>query len=197
MAEGQRTVDAQYIIGAARREQFPPEELPEVAFLGRSNVGKSSLLNCLLGGRDLANTSKKPGSTRLIHFYRVNGEFCFVDLPGYGYAKVSQETTAGWKQLIEDYLLCRPNLALAILLVDLRRGWMEKDLELKRWLEFHNRRHLVVATKVDKLNRSEQIRGLETLRRQTGAEGPMPFSAVTGRGVREIWQAIWTTQKKS
>jgi len=188
-----QTVTAQYIIGAARREQFPPEELPEIAFLGRSNVGKSSLLNCLLGGRQLANTSKKPGSTRLIHFYRVNGEFCFADLPGYGYAHVSQQTIAGWKQLVEDYLLGRENLALAILLVDARRGWMEKDLEL----QFHNRRHLVVATKIDKLNRSEQIRGLEALGRQTGAEGPMPFSAVTGRGVREIWQAIWTTQKKS
>jgi GTP-binding protein len=190
-------VNAQYIIGAAHREQFPPEELPEVAFLGRSNVGKSSLLNCLLGGRQLANTSRKPGSTRLIHFYRVNGEFCFVDLPGYGFAHVPQQTSENWKQLIEAYLLDRKALALAILLVDLRRGWMEKDVELKRWLEFHNRRHLVVATKIDKLNRSEQIRGMEALKRATGAEDPLPFSALTGRGVREIWQAIWTTQNKT
>ena len=190
-------MDAQYIIGAAHREQFPPEELPEVAFLGRSNVGKSSLLNCLLGGRQLARTSAKPGSTRLIHFYRVNGEFCFVDLPGYGFATVPQQRSAGWKQLIEAYLLDRDSLTLAILLVDSRRGWMEKDLELKRWLEFHNRRHLVVATKIDKLNQSEQIRNMEALKRQAGAEGPMPFSAVTGRGVREIWQAIWKTQNRT
>jgi GTP-binding protein len=191
------TVNAEYIIGAAHREQFPPEELPEVAFLGRSNVGKSSLLNCLLGGRQLANTSRKPGSTRLIHFYRVNGEFCFVDFPGYGYAHVPQQTAGGWRQLVEAYLLDRKALALSILLVDARRGWMEKDLELQRWLEFHNRRHLVVATKFDKLNQSEQIHGLEALKRHASAEGPIPFSAVTGRGVREIWQAIWTTQNRT
>ncbi len=161
-------------------------------------MGKSSLLNCLLGGRQLAKTSRKPGSTRLIHFYRVNGEFCFVDLPGYGYAHVPQQTSESWRQLVEAYLLDRKALALAILLVDLRRGWMEQDLELRRWLEFHERRHLVVATKVDKLNQSGQIRGLEALGRPAGADGPpMPFSAITGRGVREIWQAIWKTQKKS
>ena len=160
-------------------------------------MGKSSLLNCLLGGRQLANTSKKPGSTRLIHFYRVNGEFCFVDLPGYGFANVSRQTSESWKALIEAYLLERRALALAILLVDARRGWMEKDLELKRWLEVHERPYLVVATKMDKLNRSEQNRGLESLKRHAGAAGPLPFSAVSGRGTREIWQAIWTTQKRS
>jgi GTP-binding protein len=190
-------VDAQYIIGAAHREQFPPEELPEVAFLGRSNVGKSSLLNCLLGGKRLAHTSRKPGCTRLIHFYRVSGQLCFVDLPGYGYAHVPQKTMAEWKQLVEAYLLGRKSLTLSILLVDIRRGWMEKDLELKRWLEFHGRRHLVVATKMDKLRQSEQIRGLEALGRHAGAEGLMPFSAVTGRGAREIWQAIWKTQNRT
>ncbi len=120
-----------------------------------------------------------------------------MDLPGYGFAHVPQQTSAGWKQLVEAYLLGRRNLALSILLVDARRGWMEKDLELKRWLEFHKRRHLVVATKMDKLNRSEQIRVMEALARQTGEESPMPFSALTGRGVREIWQAIWTTQNRT
>jgi GTP-binding protein len=189
-------MDAQYIIGAAHWKQFPPEELPEVAFLGRSNVGKSSLLNCLLGGGRLARTSGKPGCTRLVHFYRIDGRLCFVDLPGYGYAKVPQPMIASWKELVEAYLLERKNLALSILLVDARRGWMEKDLELKSWLEFHNRRHLVVATKMDKLtSNSEQIRGLEAIRCRAGADGTMPFSAITGRGVREIWQAIWKTQK--
>ncbi len=160
-------------------------------------MGKSSLLNCLLGGRQLANTSRKPGSTRLIHFYRVNGEFCFADLPGYGFAHVPRETSAGWKQLVEAYLLERKALALAILLVDVRRGWMEMDVELKRWLEFHQRRHLVVATKTDKLNRSEQIRGMKALALEAGAEEVLPFSALTGRGTREIWQAIWKTQNRT
>jgi GTP-binding protein len=191
------TLDAQYIIGAARREQFPPEQLPEVAFLGRSNVGKSSLLNCLLGGRQLARTSRKPGCTRLIHFYRVDGRLCLVDLPGYGFARASKQTAASWRELIEAYLLRRTTLALSILLVDVRRGWMEKDLELKRWLEFHNRRHLVVATKMDKLkNQSEENRGLEAIRHHLHGGQPVPFSAITGRGVREIWQAIWTTQNR-
>lgn len=191
-----KALPAEYIIGAAHKKQFPPEELPEVAFLGRSNVGKSSLLNCLLGGRQLAYTSRKPGCTQLIHFYRVDGKFCFVDLPGYGFARVPKQMIAGWKDLIEAYLLDRKNLQLAILLVDVRRGWMEKDLELKRWLEFHNRRHLVVATKMDKLKQSEESRGLEAIRRQLQDGEPVPFSAVTGRGVREIWQAIWITQNK-
>lgn len=160
-------------------------------------MGKSSLLNRLLGGRQLARTSSKPGCTRLIHFYRVDEKFCFVDLPGYGFARVSQQTSNDWKELIEAYLLGRGNLALSVILLDARRGWMEKDLELKSWLEFHDRRHLVVATKMDKLKSlSDQARGLDAIRRQCGASEPVPFSAITGRGVREIWQVIWTTQNR-
>jgi GTP-binding protein len=120
-----------------------------------------------------------------------------VDLPGYGFARVPKQTIDDWKELIEAYLLGRKNLALSILLVDVRRGWMEKDLELQRWLEFHNRRHLVVATKMDKLkNQSEQTRGLEAIRQHIHGGQPVPFSAIDGRGAREIWQAIWITQKK-
>jgi GTP-binding protein len=127
----------------------------------------------------------------------VDGSCNFVDLPGYGYARVSKQTIEQWKGLIESYLLERQSLALSILLVDVRRGWMEKDLELLRWLEFHEKRHLVVATKMDKLkNRSEQNRGLEAIRQQIHGGQPVPFSAIDGRGAREIWQAIWITQKK-
>lgn len=187
-------MEVRYIIGAARREQFPTQELPEVAFLGRSNVGKSSLLNCLLGGQ-FAKTSGKPGATRLIHFYRVGGRLCFVDLPGYGYARVPEPARAGWKSLVEAYL-GRTGLALSILLLDSRRGWMEKDLELKDWLEFHRRPFLVVATKIDKLNQSERMRGLAAIRREMDGAQPIPFSARTGEGAKEIWQAIWITQNK-
>ncbi len=188
-------MEPRYIIGAARQEQFPTEESPEIAFLGRSNVGKSSLLNRLLNSKGLARTSSKPGCTQLIHFYGAADGLRFVDLPGYGYARVPRSVAEKWKELIEAYLLGRKRLALSILLLDVRRGWMEKDLELRKWLEFHNRRHLVVATKTDKLKRSELHRGLDAIRQVAGHD-PVPFSAVTGEGVREIWQVIWKTQNK-
>ena len=167
-------------------------------------MGKSSLLNCLVGGRQLARTSRKPGCTQLIHFYRVNpgtananGGLCLVDLPGYGFARAPKQTIASWKELIEAYLLRRRSLTLSILLIDIRRGWMETDLELRRWLEVHDRRHLVVATKVDKLrNHSEEFRGLDSIRQHSGGSDPVPFSAITGRGTREIWEAIWKTQNR-
>jgi GTP-binding protein len=187
-------VEAYYLGGAASPGQFPPQGLPEIAFLGRSNVGKSSLINRLLDAKGLAFTSSKPGCTKLIHFYKVEEKMLFVDLPGYGYARVSKVILQSWKRLIESYLEERSSLTLLVLLLDARRGWMEKDLELKQWLEFHNRRHLVVATKVDKLNQSERNRGLVEIRKRCPDVPPVPFSAVTGQGVREIWQAITKTQ---
>jgi GTP-binding protein len=182
---------SEFVISSASPAQFPADGLPEVAFLGRSNVGKSSLINALVGRSGLAFTSSTPGRTQTINFYRIDGKQYFVDLPGYGYARVPREVTARWRQLIESYLLNRPPLALCVLILDARRGWMEKDLELRRWLEFHKKRSLVIATKMDKLNRSEEERGLRAIRKE-GVE-PMPFSAATGRGMREIWQAISTT----
>lgn len=183
-------MDAQFVISAARREQFPTETLPEIAFLGRSNVGKSSLLNCLTGQKRLAFTSAKPGCTQLVNFYRIGDQFHFVDLPGYGFARVPKEVAFQWKQLIEQYLLHRKSLELCFVILDVRRGWMEKDLELKQWLEFHNRRYLVIATKTDKLSSSDQRQGIAAIRSQSPEAEPLLFSAVSGRGVREIWQAI-------
>ena len=180
-------------MSAARPDQFPPEGLPEIAFLGRSNVGKSTLLNALSGIEKLAHTSQTPGRTQTINFFVVSDRWCFVDLPGYGYARVPLEVTRQWKPLVDAYLSGRRALALCILLVDARRGWMEKDLELSQWLEFHKRRFLVVATKFDKLNRKEQHHALAGLRKQCPGHEPVPFSAVTGQGVREIWQAISKT----
>lgn len=184
-------MEAQFIISAARPEQFPAETLPEIAFLGRSNVGKSSLLNCLTGQKRLAFTSAKPGCTQLVNFYRVGGQFHFVDLPGYGFARVPKQVAFQWKQLIEEYLLNRKSLELCFLILDSRRGWMEKDLELKQWLEFHNRRYLVIATKTDKLkSQSDQRQGLAAIQSHAQEAEPLPFSAVSCRGAREIWQAI-------
>jgi GTP-binding protein len=192
---------AEHILSAAAPEHFPGESLPEIAFLGRSNVGKSSLLNRLVAKKDLAFTSSRPGCTQLINFFRISPregtvrwEYQLVDLPGYGYARVPEEIKARWKCLIESYLLKRQSLALSFLLLDARRGWMEPDLELKRWLEFHEKPYAVVATKIDKLNRKEEQRNLASIRKEMGGREPLPFSAVTGRGVREIWQAIAKTR---
>lgn len=183
---------AEFVISSANPEQFPKEHLPEFAFLGRSNVGKSSLLNAMVGCKGLAFISGTPGRTQTINFYRVGGKLHFVDLPGYGYAKAPQRRLREWKPLIEEYLLHRKNLKLSFLILDARRGWMEKDLELKRWLEFHNRRYLVIATKMDKFKtQSEQQQALRGIRQERVE--PLLFSAVTGRGVRETWQAISKT----
>lgn len=183
---------AEFVISSAVPAQFPTGRLPEIAFLGRSNVGKSSLLNALVGRKGLAFTGSTPGRTQTVNFYRIDGRLHFVDLPGYGYARVSRQQARAWQQLVESYLLERENLLLAFLILDARRGWMETDLQLKRWLEDHGRRYLVVATKLDKLkSKTEQERGLALIRKE-GVD-PLPFSAVTGRGVREIWQAIAKT----
>jgi GTP-binding protein len=194
-------VAASLVISAAHPQQFPPEvrlDHPlEVAFLGRSNVGKSSLLNALVRQPGLAFISSKPGCTQLINFYRIEEALHFVDLPGYGYAQVSLEDRERWKGLIESYLLSRQNLALSFLLIDARRGWLEPDLELKNWLEFHNRRYQVVVTKVDKLKSNNQLKaGLAAVQKEMPDQQPLPFSAIDGRGVREIWQIISKIKNK-
>ncbi|MEP7354027.1 MAG: ribosome biogenesis GTP-binding protein YihA/YsxC [Acidobacteriota bacterium] len=189
---------AEFIISAVRPDQFPQAAAPEIAFLGRSNVGKSSLLNALVGNKSgpggdaVARISSWPGRTQSINFYNVDGGFRFVDLPGYGFAKVPKAITVEWKGLIESYLVDRQALQLSVLLIDSRRGWMPKDIELREWLEFNNRRFIVVVTKVDKLKtQKERHQSLKALRE--GFSGEMlECSAVTGRGVREIWQAITT-----
>jgi GTP-binding protein len=188
---------ADFIVSAAAPNQFPSDGAAEVAFIGRSNVGKSSLINALVGRKGLAHTSNTPGRTQTINFYRVAsgatslGTCYFADLPGYGYAKVSRETSQGWKRLIENYLLTRATLQLSLVILDARRGWMPHDLEWKHWLEVHHRPYLVVATKMDKLNQSDAQRNLTAIRKENAE--PLACSAVTGRGVREIWQAIAKT----
>ncbi len=184
-------MQAEFVCSAGAPETFPSDGLPEIAFLGRSNVGKSSLINSLTGQKKLAFTSSTPGRTQTINFYRIDGKLYFVDLPGSGFARAPLQQVREWKTLIEGYLQERETLRLSCLVLDSRRGWMDKDLDLKRWLEHQGKQYLTIATKFDKLNRSEQERGLRAIHAE-GAE-PLPFSALTGRGVREIWQAITTT----
>jgi len=182
---------AEFVGSSGTPATFPSDRLPEVAFLGRSNVGKSTLINALVGRKGLAFTSNTPGRTQTINFYRIDGSYYFVDLPGYGYARVPPQFMAEWKKLVEEYLQNRETLKLSCLILDSRRGWMEGDLNLKQWLQYHGRPYLVIATKTDKLNQSEEERGLRAIRKE-GVE-PLAFSALNGRGVREIWQAIAKT----
>lgn len=185
---------AEFVVSATSPEQFPPPGLPEIAFLGRSNVGKSSLLNTITGKRGLAFTSARPGCTQMINFFRVDDRYHLVDLPGYGFARVPVEVKGRWKRLIESYLSQRETLALAVVLLDCRRGWMEGDLELKSWLEYQEKPYIVVATKIDKLSKSQEIRALAQIRSRMSDTPLIPFSAETGRGVREFWQAISKTR---
>ena len=144
-----------------------------------------------------ATPSSRPGCTQLINFYRVDEAVRFADLPGYGYAQVSLEERAQWKDLIESYLLSRDSLTLSFLLLDARRGWLDKDLELRSWLEFHNRRYQVVVTKIDKLKSNNQLKaGMAAVQKEMPDQQPLPFSAIDGRGVREIWQIISKIKNK-
>lgn len=187
-------LDARFIIGASSPDLFPREELPEIAFLGRSNVGKSTLLNAVAGQKGLAHTSSTPGRTQSINFFRIGDRCYLVDLPGYGYAKVPGEVSRPWKRLIETYLESRKSLALCFVLLDARRGWMPQDLELTEWLESRNRRFQLIATKFDKLkSQKERNAALARLAEYKAETDPILFSALTGQGVRELWQTIWKT----
>ena len=187
---------ARFIISAARPDQFPQEAEPEIAFLGRSNVGKSTLLNALVGADRLAAISSRPGRTQLVNFYEVDGGYRFVDLPGYGFAKVPPEISRQWKGLIESYLLGRQALRLAILLLDARRGWMEKDVQLRQWLESHQRPYVVAVTKSDKLKSQKERHQSQTALRDGYTGELLECSGLTGQGVREIWQAISKIQSR-
>ena len=170
--------------------KFPIYDIPEIAFAGRSNVGKSSLINGLLNRKNLARTSSNPGKTVTINFYDVNnGEFLFVDLPGYGYAKASMETRAKWGKMIERYLNNRQNLKCVILLVDIRHKPTADDVQMFEWIVSNGYRPVVVATKLDKIKRSQLSKSIKLIR-DTLVAGKdvdiIPFSSVTKAGREDI-----------
>lgn len=188
-------VHVEFLIGATSPAQFPAEPKPEVAFLGRSNVGKSSLLNRLVGNQKVAFTSSRPGCTQQINFFDLEGKLRLVDLPGYGYAKAPAALRQQWAGLIDEYLHHRQWLRLCVCLLDIRRGWMDPDRQLREWLQFHQRPFLVVATKADKLRNASQVRQeLEKIQRDIPEQEVLAVSAQTGQGVKELWQAIWKTR---
>ena len=190
-----KVLGAELITVAARVEDFPQTPLPELALLGRSNVGKSSLLNRLVQRRQLARTSASPGKTRLVSFYRVerpDGALCLVDLPGYGWARVSKAVRAGWKALIESYLERRERLRGAVLLQDLRRDWGEDEALLVAWLAQRRLPVLLALTKADKLGAAERGRRVRALTSSAGiaAERCVVTSAKSGEGIDALWRAI-------
>jgi len=183
-----------FLLSAMGKEQFPAPSVAEIAFLGRSNVGKSSLLNALVGEK-AAKVSSTPGRTRAINFFlladaRQRGRLIFADLPGYGYAKISKSISAEWPKFIEPYLQERETLALCVCLVDSNVPPQARDAQLLDWLRSVDRHFLVVATKVDRLSGNERTRNLAALKKGLGIGEILSVSAKTGVGIKELWGRI-------
>ncbi len=188
-----RVKSVEFVKKASQPEQFPQGELPEVAFAGRSNVGKSSLINTLINRKKLAPTSGQPGKTRTIDFYIINGKIYLVDLPGYGFARVSKKLKEKWGRLVEGYLQNRSQLKLVVLLIDIRHDPTEDDILMYDWLKHYQVPVLVAATKRDKLSRGkalENIKGIEEILEVEPEDLVVPFSAKSKEGKEEIWKHI-------
>lgn len=188
-----RVTSVTFAGSAVSAAQYPKRALPEVAFAGRSNVGKSSLLNRLLGRRNMARVSRTPGRTRALNFFLVNDRFYFVDLPGYGYAAVPSRVRETWGPMIEKYLRGRRSLRGAVLLLDGRHPPQPLDREMRAWLAQEGIPHLLVLTKMDKVPRGRRAAHLGEAAASLGLEDPgllLPFSAVTGEGEVALWKAL-------
>ncbi|MDA0708943.1 MAG: ribosome biogenesis GTP-binding protein YihA/YsxC [bacterium] len=187
---------ADFLTSVGFLSQLPTDGRTEIAFSGRSNVGKSSLLNRLLNRKKLVKTSRTPGKTRTLNFFTVNEAFYMVDLPGYGYAKRSMSEREQWGQLIESYVLDRPVLKGYVQLIDARHAPTDDDLTMIEWLLKSERRFVIVATKADKLSNPKLQASMTRIKRVLSWQGEfdvLPFSAVTGRGRDELWQWIEET----
>lgn len=178
---------------AVKPSQYPPENLKEIAFAGRSNVGKSSLLNLITGRKKLARVSGSPGKTRTINFYIINGEFRIVDLPGYGYAKVSKSMSEGWGEMMERYLENRPNLVKVIQLVDIRHAPSKQDIEMYNYLRHYSLDGIVVATKADKISRNQLAKQIKLIRQTlklSADDKVIPVSALKKTGYDELLETM-------
>lgn len=172
---------------------LPQNDKPEFAFSGKSNVGKSSLINALMNRKSYARTSSQPGKTQTINFYNINEVLYFVDLPGYGYAKVSQEIKAKWGKMIERYLQSSQQLKRIFLLVDIRHEPSANDKVMYEWIVYNGFEPIIIATKLDKINRSQKDKQIKNLREGLGAKKEtviIPFSASSKQGLEEIWSHI-------
>lgn len=188
-----KITSAEFVKSAVWPPQYPPAIMPEIAFVGRSNVGKSSLMNTLVGRKKLAKTSNTPGRTQLINFFTVNGSMSFVDLPGYGFAKVSQSVKKDWGDMMETYLRERQNLAMVIFILDIRRDPNPDDLSLRNWLTSYRIPYIAVLTKTDKLSNNQAIGRKMLIEKALGAGAQKKiilFSAKTQKGKEELWQFL-------
>jgi GTP-binding protein len=183
-----RISSAEFVKSAFEERDWPTHSVPEIAFLGRSNVGKSSLINSLLGVRGLARTSSTPGRTQALNFFLINGILHFVDLPGYGFAKVPKVIRATWGDMASTYLAKRRNLVLSIQIVDSRHEPTALDLQLYQWLEHYGKPTIVVATKSDKLSQNELRKSIDRVRAKLNTDKVIAYSAVTGKGRDEVWR---------
>lgn len=178
---------------AAKKQQYPESFLPEIAFVGKSNVGKSSLINCMVNRKSLARTSSSPGKTRTINFYNIENTLHFVDLPGYGYARASKTEIEKWGKMIEEYLLKREQLKSIILLIDIRHEPSSNDKMMYDWLKHYGYKIIIVATKSDKLKRSQISKHISNIIKSLSLEKNdmlIPFSSENKNGKNELWDII-------
>ncbi|WP_117170467.1 ribosome biogenesis GTP-binding protein YihA/YsxC [Paraliobacillus sediminis] len=188
-----KVTKAEIIISAVSQKQYPAGGLPEIALAGRSNVGKSSFINKLINRKALARTSSKPGKTQTLNFYKINDFFHFVDVPGYGYAKVSKSEREVWANMIEEYFLERDNLRAAVQVVDMRHQPSVDDVSMYHFLKHHDIPVIVVATKLDKIKKNQVAKNVKRIKETLNLEATdtiIPFSSETAQGKEEAWKTI-------
>ncbi|MGL5692676.1 MAG: ribosome biogenesis GTP-binding protein YihA/YsxC [Peptostreptococcaceae bacterium] len=185
--------NTEMVVSAVNRDQYPTEGLPEIALVGRSNVGKSSTINTLLNRRNFARTSQTPGKTRTINFFLINNEFYFVDLPGYGYAKIAKSEKDKWGVIMERYLQDRGDLCAIFLLVDIRHEPTNDDVMMYEWIKHFGYNCVVIATKSDKISRGQYQKHFSIIRKKLQMdkdEKIIPISSLKKTGVEEIWNEV-------
>jgi len=188
-----KVTKAEIEISAVSKAQYPRTNLPEIALAGRSNVGKSSFINCIIGRKNLVRTSSKPGKTRTLNFYTINDSFYFVDVPGYGYAKVSKKEREKWGRMMEEYFETRNELRLVVLIVDIRHQPTKEDIQMYDYVNYLELPLLVIATKLDKLPKNKRQTHLQQVKKAFSQEEDVvviPFSAETSENKDVVWKEI-------